>query len=805
MSFFPQALTLVTAPPGSFVYHFITLLALQAALFISAGQWWQSRDSAPGRLAIAAGLAIVGRLALLILSLLAYYGLVASAAVLPPLDRAISTATILIVGWALIFPRGVRLAAVVVVGLLIFTGLGYAVSAILWFPAGDAGQVYNGVLQETLWEVVQIAFLLIGLAALLIRRQGDWGVALGLLLTLLIGHFIHFIAPLEGQSLPGAERLAELAAMPLLAVAAYRRAVSQAAAAPPVSPGVAMPASASATRSPVAVEPPSEKPCAALTAKAAESLAALSTSLDSAGVCQRITAGVGRLMLADLTLFITPPGDAGLATIACAFDLIRELHLGGFRLATLEMPTLHKALTTGRPARLAPSAHAVELNLLDNLLGVKAAGPAMIVPIAAEGHNLGALIVLSPYSDREWNAADQEMLAGLVPAIAATILNAQKFIAFDERLTALTAELHNAQSEATDNQRQAERFALALDEVRQQLERESDRAKNLAAQLQAQSETGAALEAAITERARLEGDLRAAQSQLDDLSSQLEAKVEDSQRQRLGLAEAKALASDLQAQLATVAAAPPPAPEPSLDDQPASGEVVAAIAQELRQPMSSISGYTDLLLGESVGIIGALQRKFLERVKASTERMGSLLDDLIRVTAIDTGTLKLEPEAVDVVGAIDDAITRLGGQFREKGITLRMDIADDLPTLKADRDAIYQIVSHLLSNASSASTIDGEVLLSATSQTTDDARFLFLSVKDSGGGISPEDRGRVFTRLYRADNPLIAGLGDTGVGLSIVKALVEAHGGRVWVDSEAGVGSTFSVLLPVNGAGARAT
>jgi signal transduction histidine kinase len=72
-------------------------------------------------------------------------------------------------------------------------------------------------------------------------------------------------------------------------------------------------------------------------------------------------------------------------------------------------------------------------------------------------------------------------------------------------------------------------------------------------------------------------------------------------------------------------------------------------------------------------------------------------------------------------------------------------------------------------------------------------------VRDTGGGIPPEEQGRVFNRLYRADNPLIPGLGETGVGLSIAKVLVESHGGRIWVESEAGVGSTFHVLLPVNG------
>jgi len=237
----------------------------------------------------------------------------------------------------------------------------------------------------------------------------------------------------------------------------------------------------------------------------------------------------------------------------------------------------------------------------------------------------------------------------------------------------------------------------------------------------------------------------------------------------------------------------------------ASYEVIASLTQDLRQPLSSIVGYSELLLGESVGILGALQKKFLERIKASSERMGALLDDLIRVTAIDAGPLKLVREKLDVLNVIEEAIFSCGSQFREKGLNLRLNFADDLPQVQADRDALRQIVTHLLNNAGSASAIDGEVQLSIKRESEQKpggqtADYIFVSVRDSGGGIRPEDQPKVFSRIYRADAPLIAGLGDTGVGLSVAKALVEAHGGRIWLASEVGAGSTFSLLLPVEGA-----
>jgi signal transduction histidine kinase/GAF domain-containing protein len=233
-------------------------------------------------------------------------------------------------------------------------------------------------------------------------------------------------------------------------------------------------------------------------------------------------------------------------------------------------------------------------------------------------------------------------------------------------------------------------------------------------------------------------------------------------------------------------------------------ELVASLVQELRTPMTSIVGYTDLLLGESVGILGAMQSKFLQRIKANTERMSAKLNDLIEITAIDSGQLEIEPETVNIVSIIEEAIMNTAGQFRERGITVDMALDDDLPEIHADPDALNQTVSNLLSNACQASEVNTTVVVRASLQDTSDTAFggpayLMVSVSDTGGGIAEQDRRRVFTRLYRADNPLIKGLGETGVGLSVAKTLVEAHGGRIWVESEEGVGSTFSLLLPLEG------
>jgi signal transduction histidine kinase len=153
---------------------------------------------------------------------------------------------------------------------------------------------------------------------------------------------------------------------------------------------------------------------------------------------------------------------------------------------------------------------------------------------------------------------------------------------------------------------------------------------------------------------------------------------------------------------------------------------------------------------------------------------------------------------------IEDALRSCQTVFHEKGLRIVPDVAANLPPIQADRDALLQIFSHLISNSAAASANDTAIHLTVKHETElrpggDPLNYLVMAVTDTGGGIAPEDQPRAFSRVYRADAPLIAGLGDNGMGLSITKALVEGHGGRIWVISDPGQGSTFYVLLPLDG------
>lgn len=242
------------------------------------------------------------------------------------------------------------------------------------------------------------------------------------------------------------------------------------------------------------------------------------------------------------------------------------------------------------------------------------------------------------------------------------------------------------------------------------------------------------------------------------------------------------------------------------ETQQARDEFVASLAQELRTPMTSIIGYVDLLLGESVGIIGDMQRKFLQRVKANIKRMDSLLNDLIGIAAIDAGQLEINPIPMDMAEIIEEAIIGAKAQLEEKEINLQLELPEHLPSVEADPTCIQQVIMNLLGNATKSTPVGGIVKVGAditdgrsyavmSENGAENEKWLRVSITDSGGGIAEKDVDRVFERFYKAEHPLIQGLGETGVGLSIVKHLVEAHGGEVWFDTEIGTGTTFYFAL----------
>jgi signal transduction histidine kinase len=229
-------------------------------------------------------------------------------------------------------------------------------------------------------------------------------------------------------------------------------------------------------------------------------------------------------------------------------------------------------------------------------------------------------------------------------------------------------------------------------------------------------------------------------------------------------------------------------------------DMLIGLAQELRTPITSMRGYIDLMLKESVGILGDMQRKFLQRVAVNASRLSNMIEDLVRVTALDAERVDLQRLDVDLVEVVEEAVTEVHTALREKGIELDLDLAGSVPSVVGDPDALKQVALQLLTNAYLVSP-SGSVMRVAVSPHSFEGgdrkqhSGALLVVEDHGSGIAPEDLPDVFQRRFTGENPLVPGLGDTGVGLAIAKALVEMHNGQIWVESQPGKGTRFNVLL----------
>ena len=222
-------------------------------------------------------------------------------------------------------------------------------------------------------------------------------------------------------------------------------------------------------------------------------------------------------------------------------------------------------------------------------------------------------------------------------------------------------------------------------------------------------------------------------------------------------------------------------------------EFISTVSHELRTPMTSIKGYTDLLfLGMAGGLTDA-QRNFLKIIKSNADRLTALVNDILDISRIETGRMRLTIGALDLGQIVSQTVVSFQGQYREKGLNLIWEEPRDLPDVRGDAARVAQVLSNLIANAWQYTPAGGTVTVSV--EAVDG--FLQTDISDTGIGISPDDVGRIFDRFFRADHPMVQEAEGTGLGLSIVRMFVEMLGGAIWVESEPGQGTTFSFTLPL--------
>ncbi|MGB7621116.1 MAG: ATP-binding protein, partial [Terriglobia bacterium] len=221
-------------------------------------------------------------------------------------------------------------------------------------------------------------------------------------------------------------------------------------------------------------------------------------------------------------------------------------------------------------------------------------------------------------------------------------------------------------------------------------------------------------------------------------------------------------------------------------------DFVANVSHELRTPLTSIQGYAETLVD---GAVDDPQRRgeFLERIRQQAVRLGKLTADLLTLSTIESGKYPFKRSRVDANQVIRESIEAIGSAAQSKSIAIRFDPVPAMPAVECDPDAIQQVLLNLLDNAVKFSNRGGKI--EVTVQALD--HLLQISVTDHGVGIPSLDLPRLGERFYRVDKARSRELGGTGLGLAIVKHIVDAHGGKISIQSELGKGSCFSFTLPV--------
>jgi PAS domain S-box-containing protein len=228
-------------------------------------------------------------------------------------------------------------------------------------------------------------------------------------------------------------------------------------------------------------------------------------------------------------------------------------------------------------------------------------------------------------------------------------------------------------------------------------------------------------------------------------------------------------------------------------------QFLANMSHELRTPLNGIIGFSELLVDGKAGALSAQQRGFLQDILASGRHLLHLVNDLLDISKIEAGRMELQEEDFAPAPAVEEACVVLAPAVAEKQIAMTTRVAPTLASVRLDRQKFKQVLLNLASNAVKFTDAGGRVDIELEPAGNDELR---LCVSDSGIGITREDCARLFAEFHRVEASASNRRPGTGLGLALTKRLVELQGGRIEVDSEPGVGSRFTVHLPIRTAAA---
>jgi signal transduction histidine kinase len=225
-------------------------------------------------------------------------------------------------------------------------------------------------------------------------------------------------------------------------------------------------------------------------------------------------------------------------------------------------------------------------------------------------------------------------------------------------------------------------------------------------------------------------------------------------------------------------------------------EFVSLASHQLRTPLSAVNWYVEMLLSGDAGTLNSEQKKYLDEVYKGNQRMVELVNSLLNVSRLELGTFLIEPKPTDVVLLAQSVADEQKLQIDQKKILFSFLFEKNIPVIQADPKLLRMVLQNLLVNAVKYTPEKGTIALSISLA---DKKDLLIKISDTGYGIPKHQQDKIFTKLFRADNVREKDTQGTGLGLYIVKSIMDHSGGKIWFESEENKGTTFFVRLPLVG------
>jgi signal transduction histidine kinase len=226
-------------------------------------------------------------------------------------------------------------------------------------------------------------------------------------------------------------------------------------------------------------------------------------------------------------------------------------------------------------------------------------------------------------------------------------------------------------------------------------------------------------------------------------------------------------------------------------------EFLSIVSHELRTPLTAITGYLKLLNGGSAGPLNETQKDFLQTVLRNSDRLFNLVNDLLDLSRLESGNVKLNLTTFDLGMILDQSVKGLRSLADQKKITLQVKRPDTPVSFEVDVQRLEQILVNLVGNSLKFTPNNGTIELGGRKETRAGTEGVLMWVKDTGVGIPLDALTKIFDKFYQVENSSTRKTGGTGLGLAITSKLVAAHNGAIWVESEQGKGSTFWIFLPL--------